>query len=340
MRSSANLIKAQGVSSCYNEQVRLVSNGLKDKYIFHINSIKRSNIIHYHTINLSYFIRQFFHFHKVSTIAYVHFLPDTIEDSLRIPRLFKKIFYRYILAFYNRMDYLVIVNPSVRKKLIDYGVTYPKIVYIPNFVSTNLFSKLNTENIKQLKKKYKISNNKFVVLGVGQLQTRKGVLDFIETAKRMPDVLFLWAGGFSFGKMSHGYKNIKMSINNAPANIKFLGIIDRSNMFEVYNISDILFLPSFDELFPMAILEAYSCAKPALLRDIDVYHDILFDSYLKANDVDGFVESLNSIIDNKKLYTLYQDKAIECHEHYSSDNILKRWDSLYSEACNKYKKHN
>ena len=41
VKSSANLIKGQGVSSCYNEQFKLVSEGLSSKYKFYVNSMKK-----------------------------------------------------------------------------------------------------------------------------------------------------------------------------------------------------------------------------------------------------------------------------------------------------------
>lgn len=43
-----------------------------------------------------------------------------------------------------------------------------------------------------------IGKDKFVVLGVGQIQHRKGVLDFVEVAKEFPELQFVWAGGLLF----------------------------------------------------------------------------------------------------------------------------------------------
>ena len=61
----------------------------------------------------------------------------------------------------------------------------------------------------------------------------------------------MWAGGFSFGKISEGYEEIREAMKHAPKNIKFLGIVDREKMNEVYNMADVMFLPSYEELFPM-----------------------------------------------------------------------------------------
>ncbi len=55
------------------------------------------------------------------------------------------------------------------------------------------------------------------------------------------------------------------------------GILERHEMKHCYNAADLLFSPSYHELFPMTILEAMSCNKPLLLRDLPLYENILFD---------------------------------------------------------------
>lgn len=337
MRSSASLIKGQGVGSCYIEQVRLVKNGLRKNYKINVNSKKPSDIIHYHTVNFNYYIERLLKRKKTSGIGYVHFLPDTLDDSLNLPKFITVLGYKYLLKFYNSMDYLVTVNPTIIERLKQYNVTKPEIVYIPNYVSEKEFYPQDEEKVSQSKKKYKINKDKFVVMCAGQLQTRKGVLDFVDVAKKMPDVYFIWAGGFSFGKISDGYKEIKQITQNPPRNIKFLGMIERSEMVNIYNMADIMFLPSTDELFPMSILEALCCNKPLLLRDIDIYDEILFDYYLKAKDIDGFVNVINTLKDDKQLIENWKQKSFECHSFYSEEKILLMWKNLYDKAYKKLK---
>ena len=42
-------------------------------------------------------------------MGYVHFLPETVENSISLPRFAKNLFYKYMISFYKRMDYLVTV---------------------------------------------------------------------------------------------------------------------------------------------------------------------------------------------------------------------------------------
>ena len=333
MRSAAHTVKGQGVGACYEEQVNLVKTGLSSEFEVSENKRGKFDIVHYHTINLSYFIEHFFANKQTIGIGYVHFLPDTLETSIQLPKFLKKIFYRYVLTFYNSMDYLVTVNPYVIKKVQDLGITKPKVSCIPNFVSSKSFYPMSMNSIMEKKKEWGIATDKFVVLGVGQLQRRKGIFDFIETAKKLPNIEFLWAGGFSFGKISDGYDQIKKLIDHPPQNVTFLNIIDRSDMPTLYNMCDIMFLPSFEELFPMAILEALCCKKPVLLRDVPLYQDILFDYYLKGNSVEEFVKVLSEVKKDEELYLQWCEKSWKCHHFYLEESALKQWESFYMRAA-------
>ncbi len=330
MLSSANLVKGQGVASAYYEQVRLVKEGLKNQFDVYINSIKRSDIMHFHTINPNYYLQAVMERRRSASVGYVHFLPETVEESLKIPKIARIVFYKYIISFYKSMDYLVTVNPFFVEELVRYGIDRDKIAYIPNFVADDKFNVLDKEVILKERENYGIKKDAFVVLGVGQVQKRKGVTDFIEVAKQMPDVTFVWAGGFSFGTMTEGYKELKEIMESPPKNVLFPGIIDREYMNVLYNIADVMFLPSYSELFPMTILEAMCCKKPILLRDIDIYPQILFDYYLKAVDVKGFCSQIEMLKNSPEFYETWADRSWCGHNFYSRDSVLSRWDEFYN----------
>lgn len=340
MLSSADKIKGQGVSSAYTEQVDLVKEGLKDTFDVKINSIERCDIMHYHTIDLNHYIGLPISRVNGVTVGYVHFLPETMEESLELPSIAKKNFYHYIISFYKNMDYLVTVNPCFINKLAEYNIDKNKITYIPNFVSEEKFFPFTPEQKRDARNKFGISIKKFVVLGVGQVQSRKGVNDFIEVAKSLPDIQFIWAGGFSFGLITDGYKQLKEVMDNPPDNVKFLGIINRDEMNELYNISDIMFLPSYSELFPMTILEAMNCKVPILLRDLDIYPDILFNFYLKGKTNDEFKDIIQNLNTDEDLYKDCSNNSWEGHKFYSRDNVLKMWSDFYQKIyyINKMKK--
>ena len=334
MLSKAESVKGQGVLSAYKEQVELVQTKLNDEFTVSINEVKFADIMHYHTINLEYYLTLPFAKIKSVAVGYVHFIPETLENSIKLPSVFKKFFYKYVIEFYKSMDYLITVNPYFIDKLVEYGVDKDKITYIPNYVSEKTFFKKENDEILTIKEKYNIDKNKFIVLCVGQLQKRKGIFDFIEVAKSMPDIQFVWAGGFSFKKISHGYEEIQKILNNPPENVKFLGIVPREDMNDIYNIADVMFLASYEELFPMTILESANCKKPILLRDIELYYGILDGYYLKGHTNKDFINEITKLKNDKEYYIKASEMANNCAKYYSSENVSKIWRSYYNKVSN------
>ncbi|MDS0526122.1 glycosyltransferase family 4 protein [Clostridium sp. SHJSY1] len=330
MLSRADMVKGQGVLSAYNEQVNLVKEEFTDEFKVLENKLKLCEIMHFHTINPEFFFMIPFAKRKGKAVGYVHFLPETLEKSIHLPVILKKIFYKYVITFYKSMDYLVTVNPYFIDVLENYGVDRNKVTYIPNFVDSKSFYPLDCVEVSELRQKYKLDSSKFTVLCVGQLQKRKGIFDFIDIAKRMPEVQFIWAGNFAFGKISDGYEEIKKILDNVPENVCFLGLIDRNKMNEVYNMSDVMFLPSYEELFPMTVLESMNVGLPILLRDIDLYKNILFDFYLKGRENGEFIEIIKKLKTDKDFYNSACERSFEGHQFYSKEHVSRMWKEFYS----------
>lgn len=137
-------------------------------------------------------------------------------------------------------------------------------------------------------------------------------------------------GGFSFGLISDGYKELSRVVENPPPNVKFLGIVEREDMNLVYNSADVMFLPSYDELFPMTILEAMCVNTPILLRELPIYENILFDFYYGENDVEGFVKALTRLKDDDAYYNQGVENAKKGNGFYKKSNVLKMWDDFYT----------
>ena len=337
MLSSATSVDGQGVGSAYVEQVKLIQEQ-EDLFRVYENREKmpkgqHNDIVHVHTVDPSWRMRMG---KKTVNVIYVHFIPSTLDGSIKLPKFAFKIFKRYVISTYKKADEIVVVNPTFIKPLVELGCKEENITYIPNYVSKEKFHPLEKEEINALKEKYEIPLDKFVVLGCGQIQTRKGVMDFIRCAEALPDIQFVWAGGFSFGAITDGYNELKKVMENPPSNVKFIGIIPRNEMNGIFNMSDVLFMPSLSELMPMSILEAVNSSKAILLRDLDIYPDIFFEDYAKASDVEGFVRELKKLSEDKEYYKLYQDKASHLSEFYSKEHVGSIWREYYPRIYDKW----
>lgn len=322
-------IQGQGVGAATIEQMNLLKDRCSD-YFEVLENKGRGDILHVHTIDPRSSLRATFS--RVPVVMHVHFIPETLEGSIKLPKWAAKIYNWYVLKTYKKASNIVVVNPIFIKDLDRYGIVKERVTYIPNFVNEETFYPAPIEKKHAIRDQYGIARDAFVVLGVGQVQTRKGVLDFVEVAKKLPDIQFVWAGGFSFGKITDGYEELKKIIENPPKNVKFLGIINRSQMNDIYNLTDVFFMPSYNELFPMAILESCSAGVPMLLRNLDLYEDILFHKYLQASDNEGFITLLRQLKDDENVMKQAKEYSSFIKNHYSRDNVAKIWIDYYQKV--------
>lgn len=333
MLSSSEKVAGQGVSGAYRELMRLLQRDAKDQLMITENRLVRADITHYHTIDPLFYLSTFFKKRVGRRVGYVHFLPDTLEGSLRMPSLFQKILGKYVTSFYNRMDHLVVVNPSFIDDLVAFGIARDKITYIPNFVNKEKWYPSSEEKRQSIRSELGLNDDDFVVLGAGQVQKRKGIDDFVRLAEELPHIKFIWAGGFSFGGITDGYDHYKKIMDNPPANLTFTGIVEADRMRELYASTDLFLLPSFNELFPMTILEAASCGAPIMLRDLELYKVILEGDYQPATDRTAMKKAIEHLSQDSTALSQLKEKSGHISVQYSQERLLQVWIDFYREQA-------
>ena len=333
MLSSSEKVAGQGVSGAYRELVHLLQRDAKEELIVTENLPIEADITHFHTIDFPYYLSTFQKKRSGRKIGYVHFLPDTLEGSLKIPFFLKGIVKRYVFSFYNRMEHLVVVNPMFIEDLVAAGIPREKVTYIPNFVNKEKWHPLPKEEVLRLREDLGLDQHQFIVVGAGQVQKRKGIDDFIRLAEELPQITFIWAGGFSFGGMTDGYEKYKKMMENPPKNLLFPGIVTPERMRELYSLADIFLLPSYNELFPMTILEAASCDAPIMLRDLELYKVILEGNYHATADKDEMKQSILEYQKNPDSLKELKEKAKKISREYSEEHLLQIWLEFYQEQA-------
>ena len=327
MLSIADMVKGQGVETAYNELINLLNKYGNDELTIVKNKGLKYDILHMHTENPMSYIKQ--RLTKGVTLTYVHFLPNTLEGALKLPKLFMKIYAWWVKKCYMKSDYLVVVNPSYKDEMIKLGFDKDKIFYVPNYVSNDSFYVIDEKDKLELRKKYGYKKDDFIVVSIGQLHKGKGIFDFIDLAKNNKDIKFLWIGGFNFGKLMDGYKDIKKVYDNPYPNLRFTGVIDRDEVNKLCNISDVFFSPSYYESFSLVTLEAAHTEKPIILRNIDTYKDIYFDNVMYGNNNDEFIKLIRKLKDDKNEYNKYVKKTLNIKKIYDEKEIYNKWISLY-----------
>jgi len=170
--------------------------------------------------------------HDVPYILHVHENGQTLKN-----------FEPYFEYFIDKVDgtRVIAVSSNARKDLNSFGV--PNSLLIHEFVNTDKIDTLVLSDDLEVFPK-EINKDKPIILAVGSLAHRKGADIFIETARQLPSLQFIWLG-FAFDKDI---------LRNTPEN--FWHISEKENPYQLMNQASLVVLPSREDPFPLIILEA------------------------------------------------------------------------------------
>lgn len=282
------------------------------------NSFGKADITHIHTIGP-------FALYKLLTskpvVVTAHLIPDSFVGSLVGAKYWYGLSKIYLKFFYGRASMVLAVSPKVQKELVKLGIKQDRIKLFPNPINSGHFKK-NLQLREKGRRRLNIGNEDFVVLGAGQIQTRKGVADFIATARKLTNIKFAWIGGQPFKRLTEIDKELSDDIKNKPGNFLLPGVFDYKDMPELYNAADVFFLPSFQENAPMAIIEAASCNLPIVLRNLPEYKLLYKKGYI-GTDTNGFEEEIKKLYEDKKYYAKKQKDAANLAEEFSFKKLGK-----------------
>ena len=135
-------------------------------------------------------------------------------------------------------------------------------------------------------------------MGIGLYLERKGILDFVELAKKLPQYKFIW---FGYTDLNIVPPKIKEAINTELPNLKFAGYVEQEEIKGALSGADLYIFPTLEETEGIPIMEACSCKQKAIIRDIPVFEDWLEDgvNVYKAKDVNDFEEKIKKIMNNE-----------------------------------------
>lgn len=222
---------------------------------------------------------------------------------------------KYLVGLYRKADYLITPTPYSKRLLEGYGLTVP-IQAISNGIDLD---KYRPDPIKELKFReyFQLSENQKVIICVGLFFARKGIIDFVDIAKKMPEYTFIWFGHVPMYSIP---KNIRKIVKEEhPNNVIFPGYISGEIIEGAYSGADLFFFPSYEETEGIVVLEALASKQKVLVRDIPVYNGWLEDrkNCYMGNTNDEFCEIIKNIMEEEVPslveagYQTAQERSIE-----------------------------
>lgn len=231
-------------------------------------------------------------------VYYGHSTEEDFRNSFNGSNLVSPLFRRWVKFCYERGDVVITPTPYSKQLLESYGIRRP-IYALSNGVDTDFFVPSPARR-KVFREKYGVGERESAVLSVGHYIARKGLLDFVDMARKLPEVRFFW---FGYTNPRLIPKEIRRAIAEAPSNLIFPGYVNQDELRDAYCGCDVFAFMSHEETEGIVVLEALACGIPTVVRDIPVYRDWLTDgvSVCKAKDNWEFVRKVSALLDGSLL---------------------------------------
>lgn len=219
----------------------------------------------------------------------------------------------------------------------SFNLRYPQyeksdIVKLPNVADTRYFGK--KYDVSDLIKKYDIKGKR-IILFAGRLSQEKGALEVLSAFNNLhlSNTKLLIVGSYCYDtKMSNGFENTlqNLAISNKD-NIIFTGYVPFSDMPRIYQLADVVVLPSiWEDPAPLSIIETlvsgkalittYSGGIPEYAKDISIL--LKRDNNLEDNIKNSILYLLTNDNERKKL----EEKAFAATRDWTIstyfDNLL------------------
>lgn len=242
------------------------------------------------------------------------------------------LFKKWLCSCYRLGDSLITPTPYAKHLVASYGLTQP-IYSCSNGIDLEYYEK-DVEAGKAFRKRFGFSPEDKIVMSVGLQIERKGILDFVELARRMPEYQFIWFGYSSPWTIP---AKIRKAVRTKLPNLHFPGYIDEKILRTAYWGADCFLFLTHEETEGIVLLEALAARQKVLIRDIPIYEEWLEDgkNIYKADSLDSFEAKLRGILEGKLPdlteagYQVAWDRRIEA--------VGQTLDTIYEETIRRVK---
>lgn len=182
--------------------------------------------------------------------------------------------------------------------------------------------KISKSEITKLRTYYELKEDDFVVLYCGRLIKEKGILELIKAIKKINEknikLLIVGSSAFANSKKTEYIEKLEKEIIGYEKSIKFTGFINNEEIYKIYNLIDVLCVPSlWEEAAGLTAIEGMISSKPLIVTNnggMPEYIDKKGSIILEVDDnfIDNLKDSIISLSKNK-------DKCIKMGEiNYNS----------------------
>ncbi|OGU36134.1 MAG: hypothetical protein A2315_02925 [Ignavibacteria bacterium RIFOXYB2_FULL_35_12] len=265
---------------------------------------------------------------------FLAFIISKFTSVITITSVRSKVYGRKLFSY--KAQILIACSNAIKEHLIEYfKIDQRKIKVIYNFVDPKRVM-INTKK-SDLKKELGIDDRTTVIGFIGRFSIReKGIDILLESFKDLNK-----ENAYSFVLLLIGDGEDKTYMNNfiSTNNLKVLVLSPKENIFDYYNIIDIVVLPSRVEPFGNVAIEAGLMKKAFIGSDIDGLREIIDNSIngilVDKENIGSLTEKLRILIEESELrIRLGEELYHKVANNFTSEKIIPLFKQTYQQLMN------
>ena len=219
-------------------------------------------------------------------VYHAHSTEEDFRNSFIFSNQLSPLFKMHIISSYELGDYILTPTPYAKQILESYGIEKP-IQAVSNGIDLARFTH-DDSKVKAFREYFNLPEDRKVIISVGLYFERKGLPDFMEVARALPEYTFIWFGHTPLASVT---SKVRDAIREKPNNVILPGYIKGDIIEGAYASADVFFFPSYEETEGIVVLEALASRCQTIVRDIGVYDPWLVheESCYKGNSIRDFV---------------------------------------------------
>jgi glycosyltransferase involved in cell wall biosynthesis len=237
------------------------------------------------------------------------------------------------VMIFKSADVIIALSPSDKRYILSFGVNEGKVRVIPNAINLQKLLAFKRSDLALFRE---IGfEGKRLVLFVGPIIKRKGVDVLLKAipkvVKEHKDVRFVFTGDGDFKEKA--FEIAKRE--NIEDFICFTGRLTEKELYNIYQLSELIVLPSISEGVPTSILEAFAFSKPVVSTKIPGIYDYFNEvAYLiNPGSVDELSSAIITLLEDRKLAKCMGEKGRELiSKNFTWDTIVMKILEIYREV--------